>query len=207
MMTVAQRRPDLARLRPLFVLEQMPRQVRSDVLKDGSIITACGFTAKPQVQAIDEVVVFGDELFAAFRNAPKVPHACLLHGPNDALIDATISINDDGSASVEIAGKKKRFLWITLLSADADTRLAHLDQFLHRYPLYAGDAASLRALVARTDFTDDDFLAAATLFESSPETFIEHLPRKSGTPKAKTASRLSMFSLRMTAIGIICYRR
>ena len=65
--------PDLARLRPLFVLGKLSRRLRSDVLADGSIISACGFTAKRQVQAIDEIVVIRDELFAAFRNASKVP--------------------------------------------------------------------------------------------------------------------------------------
>ena len=143
---MTQPKPDLARLRPLFVLEKLSRRLRSDVLEDGSIISACGFTAKRQVQAIDEIVVIRDELFAAFRNASKVPLACRLHDPNDALIDATISINEDGSATVEIAGKKMRFPWVTLLSSDADTRLAQLDQFLHRYPLSDGDAALLTRL-------------------------------------------------------------
>ena len=175
---MTQPKPDLARLRPLFVLDKLSRRLRSDVLEDGTIISACGFTAKRQMQTIDGMVVIRDELFAAFRNASKGPLACRLHDPNDALVDATISINEDGSATVEIAGKKMRFPWITLLSSDVDARLAQLDEFLHRYPLYHGDAASLRALVARADFSGDDFLAAAMLFESSPETFIERLAAK-----------------------------
>ena len=101
--------------------------------------------AKRPAQLTDDIVVIRDELFAAFRNASKVPVACQLHDPNDALVDATISINEDGSGTVEIAGKKMRFPWVTLLSSDVDERLAQLDQFLHRYPLSDGDAASLRA--------------------------------------------------------------
>jgi hypothetical protein len=101
-----------------------------------------------------------------------------LHDLNDALIDATISINEDGSGIVEIAGKKMRFPWVTLLSSDADERLVQLDQFLRQYPLSDGDAASLRARVARPDFSDDDFWAAAGLFESSPEAFAERLADK-----------------------------
>jgi hypothetical protein len=178
MTTVAQPEPDLARLRPLIVLEKLSWPLRSDVLEDGSIISACGFTGKRQVQATDEIVIIRDELFAAFRNASKVTTACRLHDPNDALIDATISMNGDGSATVEIAGKKIRFPWVTLLSSDADARLAQLDEFLHRYPLSDGDTASLCALVARADFSGDDFLAAAKVFESSPETFAERLTEK-----------------------------
>jgi hypothetical protein len=77
-------------------------------------------------------VVIRDELFDAFRNAPEAPIVCQLHDPNDAPVDATISINEDGSGTVDIAGKKMCFTWVTLLSSDTDKRLARLDQFLHR---------------------------------------------------------------------------
>ena len=162
---MAEPEPDLARLRPLLVLEKLSWRLRSDVLEDGSIIAAWGFTAKCEAQLTDDIVVIRDELFAALRNASKVPVTCRLHDLNDALVDATISINEDGSGTVEIAGKKLRFPWVTLLSSDADKRLAQLDQFLHRYPLSDGDAASLRARVARPDFSDDDFRAATKLLE------------------------------------------
>jgi hypothetical protein len=170
--------PDLARLRPLFVLEKLSWRLRSDVLAGGSIISACGFPAKRPAQLTGDIVVNRDELFATFRNASKIPVTCQLHDLNDALIDATISIDEDGSGTIEIAGKKMRFPWVTLLSSDADKRAAQLDQFLHRYPLSDGDATSLRALVARPDFSDDDFRSAATLFESSPENFTERLADK-----------------------------
>ena len=178
MTTVAEPEPDLARLRPLFVLEKLSWRLRSDVLADGSIISACGFKAMRPAQLTNDIVVTRDELFAAFRNASTVPVTYQLHDLKGALIDATISINEDGSGTVEIAGKKMRFPWITLLSSDAAERLAQLDQYLHRYPLSDGDAASLRARIARLDFSDDDFRAAATLFKSSPETFTERLVDK-----------------------------
>ena len=159
---MAEPEPDLARLRPLFVLEKLSQRLRSDVLADGSIISACGFTAKRPAQLTDDIVVIRDELFAAFRDAPDAPVACQLHDPDDAPVDATISVNEDGSGTVEIAGKKMRFPWVTLLSSDADKRVAQLDQFLHRYPLSDGDAALLRALVARRG------LFGATIFSPRP---------------------------------------
>jgi hypothetical protein len=178
MTTMAEPEPDLARLRPLYVLEKLSQRVRSDVLADGSIISACGFAAKRPAQLTDDIVVIRDELFMAFRNAPDVPAACRLHDATDVPIDARISINEDGSGTVEIADRKMRFPWVTLLSSDADKRLARLDLFLRRYPLSDTDAASLRALTARPEFSDDDFLAAATLLESSPEIFTERLADK-----------------------------
>lgn len=175
---MAEHEPELARLRPLFVLEQLSQRLRSDVLADGSIISACGFTAKRPAQLTDDIVVVRDELFAAFRNPSDASAVCQLHDPNDAPVEATISINKDGSGTVDIADKKMRFPWVTLLSPDADKRLARLDQFLHSYPLADSDTAALRARVASPDFSDDDFLATATMLESSPETFTERLADK-----------------------------
>jgi hypothetical protein len=175
---MAEPEPDLARLRPLLALEKLSRRLRSDVLEDGSIISACGFTGKREAQLTGDIVVIRDELFAAFRSASKVPVTCQLHDLNNAPIDATISISEDGSGMIEIAGNTIRFPWVTLLSPDAEKRLAHLDEFLHRYPLSDNDTASLRARVDRPDFSDDDFRAAGTLLESSPENFIERLADK-----------------------------
>jgi hypothetical protein len=171
-------KPDLAQLRPLFVLEKLSQLLRSDVLADGSIISACGFTAKRPAQLTDDIVVIRDELFAAFRNAPDAPVKCQLHDPNDAPVEATISVNKDGSGTVEIANKKMRFPWVTLLSSDVDKRRAQLDQFVHRYRLSDGDAVSLRALIARGDYSENDFFAAAKMLESSPESFTERLAEK-----------------------------
>jgi hypothetical protein len=178
MTTMAEPEPDLARLRPLFVLEKLSQRLRSDVLADGSVISACNLTAKRPAHLTDDIVIIRDELFAAFRNAPDSPIACQLHDSNDVLIDATVSINEDGLGTVDIAGKKMRFPWVTLLCSDKDERLARLDQFLHRYPLSDADAASLRALAGRSDYSDDDFLATATMLESSPESFTERLAQK-----------------------------
>ena len=204
---MAEPKPDLARLRPLFVLEKLSRRLRSDVLEDGTIISECGFVAKRQVQAIDEIVVIRDELFAAFRNASKDPLTCRLHDPNDALVDATIWINEDGSGVVEIAGKTIRFPFVTLLSSDPDARLAQLDEFLHRYRLSENDAAWLRACVARPDFSTTISGRRALSLNPHPRTLPSALPRKSSIPQARTASRLSMFFPAMIVIGIICYRR
>lgn len=170
--------PELARLRPLFVLEKLSQRLRSDILADGSIITACGFTAKRPAQLTDDIVVIRDELFDAFRKAPVGPTAGQLHDPEGAPVEATISIDENGSGVVDIGGKKMRFPWVTLLHADTDKRLAQLDQFLHRYPVADADAASLRVRVAHPDYSDDDFLATATMLESSPEFFTERLAEK-----------------------------
>ena len=170
--------PDLARLRPLFVLEKLSQRLRSDVLADGSIISACGFTAKRPAQLTDDIVVIRDELFAAFRDAPDAPVSCQLHDPDGAPVDAIISVNEDGSGTVDIAGKKMRFPWVTLLSSDADERAAQLDQFIQRYPLSDADAARVRVLVARPDYSEQDFFAVAKMLESSPESFTERLADK-----------------------------
>src|SRR4030081_3028351 len=54
-------------------------------------------------------------------------------------------------------------------------RLSQFAAVLSRYPLCQRDADSLRALVARREYSDDDFLAAVTMLESPPEAFAERL--------------------------------
>ncbi len=175
---MAETEPDLARLRPLFLLEKLPPQLRSDVLADGSIVSACGFSAEREAPLSDDVVVIRDDLFAAFRTASDVPLTRQMRAIKGRPVDTNVSINEDGSGTIEVGGKTIRFLWVTLLSSDVDKRLSQLDRFLKLYPLSRSDEASLRALVEDSRYSDSDFLTAATMLESSPEVFTERLGDK-----------------------------
>ena len=205
---MAEPEPDLARLRPLFVLEKLSQRLRSDVLADGSIISACGFTAKRPAQLTDDIVVIRDELFAAFRNAPDVPVACQLHDPNDAPVDATISVNEDGSGTVEIAGKKMRFPWVTLLSSDADKRAGATRSVPQTLSALGRRRGRLTRSCRPPGFFGRRFSGGghdAGIFARDP--LPSASPINSGASKAKTASRRSTSFPTMTVIGIICCRR
>jgi hypothetical protein len=175
MTILAETEADLRRWRPLFVLEKLSRRLCSDVLADGSIVSLCELTMARPAHLTDEIVVIRDDLFAAFRTASDSPAVHQLRDQNDALVDTTISINEDGSGTVDIAATKVRFPWVALLSSDVEMRLSQLAAVLSRYPLCQRDADSLRALVARREYSDDDFLAVVTMLESSPEAFAERL--------------------------------
>jgi hypothetical protein len=168
--------PDWARLRPLFVLEKLSPRLRSDVLADGSIISACNFNAQRPTQLVEDVIVSRDELFAAFRDAQAAaPAERQLRTTNGAVVEVRISVNEDGSGTVEVAGKAIRFPWVTLLSSEASKRLSELERFLANFPISDDDATALRERVVRHDFSGDDFVHSATLLESSPEAFTERL--------------------------------
>jgi hypothetical protein len=175
---VTQPEPDWARLRPLFVLEKLSSRLRSDVLADGSIISACRFNAQRPTQLAEDVVVSRDELFAAFRDAQAAPTERQLRTANGAVVDAKISVNEDGSGTVEVAGKMIRFPWVALLSSEPSKRLSELERFLTNFPISEYDGDALRARVVRDDFSGDDFINAAMLLESSPEMFTERLVDK-----------------------------
>lgn len=176
---MAEREIDLRRWRPVFVLERLSPRLRSDVLADGSIASLCELTMKrPTAHVTSEIVVIRDELFAAFRSTTDSPAVHQLHDKNGALVDATISINQDGSGTVDIAETKVCFPWVTLLSSSIEKRLSELETFLSRYPLCERDAASLRTVLARPTYSDDDFLAIVEMLESSPEAFAERFNQK-----------------------------
>jgi hypothetical protein len=177
-MIMAEPEVALGRLRPLFVLEKLSPRLRSDVLADGAIGSLFGLTEKRLALLTDEIVVTRDELFTAFQSEPDGPANYQLHDQNDAPVDATISINADGSGTVDIATKKLRFPWVTLLSSNIERRLSRLDRFLAQYTLFESDAQSLRHLVARPEYSDRDFLAATAMLESSPEAFTDRLHDK-----------------------------
>ena len=175
---MAQLEPDLPRFRALFVLERLPARVRSDVLADGSIASLFDFTMKRPALLTDQIVLLRDELFAAFRSASDAPTVHQFHDERDALVDATTSVNADGSGTIEIATTKVRIPWITLLSPNVENRLSQLEICLARYPLSQTDADSLRALIERPDYSDEDFLNVAAMLESSPEAFAQRLDEK-----------------------------
>jgi hypothetical protein len=198
MTIMAETEADLRRGRPLFVLEKLSRRLRSDVLADGSIVSLCELTMKRPAHLTDEIVVIRDDLFAAFRTASDSPAVHQLRDRNDALVDTTISINEDGSGTVDIAATKVRFPWVTLLSSDVEMRLSQLAAVLSRYPLRQRDADSLRALVARWNIL-------MTISWPSSQCWNHHRkPLQKGSMRGFGAKLKTIASARMTSCPGTC---
>jgi hypothetical protein len=177
--------PDLRRFRVIFALEKLSPALRADVLADGEIVARLVVPAKRPAQLTDTVTVLQDDLFAAFRNASDGLAPAPLTDERGATVDARIWIDPDGSGIVEIEQKRLRFAQAALLSSDPARRLADLETFLRQYPVTKGDGDRLRTLVAKSDYNDEDFFSAVTIFSSSPQAFVERLREKLRNPNGE----------------------
>lgn len=166
------KKPDLRRLRALYALEKLPAHMRSDVLADRAISARFGFKQMAPLR-LGPFVVARDDLFAAFRAVADGATPKPLHDQDGKPLAAKVSIDADGTGVVEISGQRIRFTQASLLVSDPARRRAELDRFLARYPLSRTYTAQVRTLVARQDYSFDDFLTTVLLFGSSPQAFAE----------------------------------
>jgi hypothetical protein len=174
--------PDLRRFRLIFALEKLSPALRADVLADGAIVARFDVPAKRPAQLTDTVTVLRDDLFAAFRNASDGLASVPITDEHGATVDARIWIDPDGSGIVEIEQKRLRFAQAALLSSHPARRLAHLETFLHQYPVTKDEGDRLRTLVTKPDYSNEDFFSAVTIFASSPQAFVERLREKLKNP-------------------------
>ena len=174
--------PDLKRLRPLYVLDILSSRLRSDVLAGGAVAAKYDLHIKHPMEIVEGMVVLRGNLLGALRSAVDSLPVQKLRDQSGADTDTKITINTDGSGTIEAGTRKLRFAWVTLLSADPQKRLTALNTFLLQFPVNESAAASLRSLVQRPNYSDDDFASAVTLIESSPEMFCERVREKLRRP-------------------------
>jgi hypothetical protein len=177
-LTKRKKKHDLRGLRALYALEMLALATRSDVLADGAISTRFKFKQMAPVR-LGSLTVSRDDLFAAFRAvADGTTPKPLRDRDGKPIVGAKISLDPDGAGIIEISGQRIRFTQASLLTADPARRVAELEKFLARYPLSRRYTEELRALVARQDYSYDDFLATALLLASSPQAFAEVFSEK-----------------------------
>jgi hypothetical protein len=167
--------PDYQRHRVLLAYTKLSTPLRSDVFSDGSIAARFALPMNRPLRLLDNLVTSNETLFAAFRCAVEGKPITALIDENNIEIAAKVSIAVDGTGIVEIGDRGWRFAHAALLSGDKDRRLATLESALCRHTIAVRYAAELRALVAKGDYSDEDFVETVRLLSSSPEAFAGRL--------------------------------
>jgi hypothetical protein len=170
--------PNFPRIQALYALKKLSQGLNSDVLSDGSVAKRFEFNISRPVKLSDGTVMSQTDLFGAFRQGLAGETTTPLSDQDGKPITAQISFEADGSALVKTGEKGFRFVNAGLLTADVSKRLEYLDKYLARNTLAQIHAEKLRKLVSKSDFSDDDFLAAVATLSTSPESFGEALLRK-----------------------------
>jgi hypothetical protein len=163
--------PNYQRHRVLFAYTKLSTALRSDVFSDGSIAARFALPMTRPIRLSDNLVISNETLFAAFRCAVDQKPIPSIIDENKTEIAAKVSIAADGTGIVEIGDKGWRFAHAALLSGDKDRRLVTLESALCRHTIAVRYAAELRTLVAKVDYSDEDFVETVRLLSSSPEAF------------------------------------
>jgi hypothetical protein len=170
--------PDHQRHRVLLAYTKLSTALRSDVFSDESMVTRFAVSMTRPVRLAENLVISNETLFAAFRCAVDEKPIPAIIDENKTEITTKVSIAPDGAGIVEIGDKSWRFAHADLLSGDKDRRLITLDAVLLKYTIAVRHIVELRALVAKDDYSDEDFLEVIRLLSSSPQTFAARLREK-----------------------------
>ncbi len=173
--------PDLRRVRALLALRQLSSTLASDALADGTIASRFGFSLIRPTRLSDDLVARSETLFNAFRAAADGSTIPPILDENDTPVNAKVRIDKDGAGIIEADGKGWRFPNAGLLSSDPKSRMAALDAALSGNTINTRDAAALRTLVAKAQFSNDDFVQVIGVLTSSLKSFSATLRSKIST--------------------------
>jgi hypothetical protein len=173
--------PNFPRLRAVYALRKLSTALGSDVLANGNVAERFDIPVSRPVQLSKDAVIAQPILFKAFRQAMSGETISPLVDQEGKTLAAEVSMDAQGGGLVKIDGKGFRFENAALLSADAAKREEQLQHIIARHTLGKDAAESLRAEIAKPEFSDEKFLAAVEVLMTSQESFLASL-----SPKIKT---------------------
>jgi len=179
---VAEQVPNLRRLRALFALRKLERQLSSDVMSDDTIAKTFEFSTHRPANLGRGIKVNQDRLFNAFRDVLSGKAVNYIVDDGGKRLRAKVSIVGNGTAQILIKGKGYAFAYAGLLSANHDNRLGYLERYLKERTLAAVYVDEVRSLVCKEPISDHEFLAAVGILAETPESFVQSI-------RAKVASR------------------
>jgi hypothetical protein len=155
-------------------LRRLSNLVQSDVMADGRVSEQFKIPTHRPASLGPHITLNQKQLLAQFRDvlAGKRPRA--LANDNGAKIDATIDIQENGTANVRIDGTVFGFAFAGLLSPTAAERLKYLDSYLNSYTLAVEIAGALREKVSLEPFSDEDFLSTVETLHTAQESFVQN---------------------------------
>jgi hypothetical protein len=123
-----------------------------------------------------------ERLLAAFRAVLAGKKISPLIDDNGKTIKATITFEDNGTATLKVGDAVFAFTYAGLLSPEPKQRLEYLEGYLKDRTLAVVYADELRSAVGRDGLSDEEFLSIIETLLTAQESFVQ-------TVKAKVAAR------------------
>jgi hypothetical protein len=177
---------ELARLRIVFALRRMSPEVQSDILSDGTIATRAGIDLSHPIRLPDDITVERKLLFSVFQKAADSEPLPDILDCNGMKREMQVEIEGD-SVFLTYGKHRIRFPQAALLSASVERRQVLVASILKNKTLTVQARKEFETILAKADYSHDDFFAACNILTGSPENFAETLGEvaKKGTLSKK----------------------
>jgi hypothetical protein len=161
----------LRRFRVEFVLEKLLPRLRSDVLSDGTVSSACNLPVQHPIQLGGQAIVSRESLFAAFRAAADKRRPISLKDLKGRTVPAKVEIDTDGLGHVEIARGRVPVPFAGLITSKPAQRLEFAVHILRTLSLARAHEEEFLRLAGNPDFSPVDFFACSRVLTAAPEWF------------------------------------
>jgi hypothetical protein len=157
-----------------FAIDRLSPRVRTAVLEDGQIGQQYSLPITRSLMLRENLSIDRDDLINALRSAVSGDSVVRVKvQPTGS--EATISMRGDGSAVIELETTRFVFGNAALAATEADRRLAAFETIPAQDSLSVIQADELRALLAKADYTVDDFETVNDTIAKSPSAFLADL--------------------------------
>lgn len=147
--------------------------VKSDVMSDGQIPKKFAIPTHRPATLGPNIKLPQDQMLAAFRDVLAGNRPKPLKDNDGKTIKATMTIESNGTAKIKVDSAIFAFTYAGLLSSDPKQRLEYLEIYLREHTLAGIHANALRAKVAQSTFSDEDFLSVVETLLTAQESFVQ----------------------------------
>lgn len=167
----------------------MSSHVQSDVLSDGQISKRFNIsTHRPA--SVGGISLYQEDLLASFKKILRGEKPSPLRGEAGVKLDANVEIQINGTATITVSGIAYSYSFVGLLSPTPERRLGYLNDYLGNLTLSSTNVDSLRAILSRSSFSDEDFLSAVEILQTAQENFVQHVRTAAGARDLSAADLL-----------------
>ena len=165
---------ELVRIRVRFALRRMRGELQSDVLADGAIAKQAGITLSNPINLPEDLVLERKALFSAFQRAADGQSVPDIVDINGIKRDIKIEIQND-AALATYGSHRIAFPQAALLTENLQRRQQTLAVTLKNNTLTSQARDKLKSLIAKPDYSHDEFFAARDILVGAPESFATSL--------------------------------
>lgn len=114
-------------------------------------------------------------MLARFKEVLRGGKPSALKDENGVKFNAKIAIQKNGTATISVNGVTHAFSFAGLLSETPAQRLTYLEGYLREMTLASANVESLKLILSKEAFSNEDFLSAVEILQTAQEQFVQQV--------------------------------